>query len=124
MNLIACFFSRELHVVVLGAAQFVHNEWIESYDPTIEDTYRTQFQVDGRQVVLEILDTAGTEQFANVDEVYTDLCRQILRKDSRYGSSSASVPSDVKLDPTIRERRKRSRRARTRENGHQRCTIL
>ncbi|KAH6973686.1 P-loop containing nucleoside triphosphate hydrolase protein [Ilyonectria sp. MPI-CAGE-AT-0026] len=64
--------SRELHVVVLGAggvgkscltAQFVHNEWIESYDPTIEDSYRTQLQVDGRQVVLEILDTAGTEQF-------------------------------------------------------------
>lgn len=27
-------------------AQFVHNEWIESYDPTIEDSYRTQFQVD------------------------------------------------------------------------------
>ncbi|KAF5004920.1 hypothetical protein FDECE_8603 [Fusarium decemcellulare] len=44
-------------------AQFVHNEWIESYDPTIEDSYRTQLQVDGRQVVLEILDTAGTEQF-------------------------------------------------------------
>ena len=54
-----------------GAAQFVHNEWIESYDPTIEDTYRTQLQVDvsdptpwtereliwcaqGRQVVLEM----------------------------------------------------------------------
>ncbi|CAF3431669.1 unnamed protein product [Fusarium graminearum] len=55
--------SRELHVVVLGAAQFVHNEWIESYDPTIEDSYRTQLQVDGRQVILEILDTAGTEQF-------------------------------------------------------------
>ena len=27
-------------------AQFVHNEWIESYDPTIEDTYRTQINVD------------------------------------------------------------------------------
>lgn len=27
-------------------AQFVHNEWIESYDPTIEDSYRTQIQVD------------------------------------------------------------------------------
>ncbi|KAJ4298597.1 Ras- protein rsr1 [Collariella sp. IMI 366227] len=33
---------REYNVVVLGAAQFVHNEWIESYDPTIEDSYRTQ----------------------------------------------------------------------------------
>lgn len=27
-------------------AQFVHNEWIESYDPTIEDSYRTQVAVD------------------------------------------------------------------------------
>ena len=27
-------------------AQFVHNEWIESYDPTIEDSYRTQVNVD------------------------------------------------------------------------------
>ncbi|KAM3497411.1 hypothetical protein MY10362_009239 [Beauveria mimosiformis] len=71
--------SRELHVVVLGAggvgkscltAQFVHNEWIESYDPTIEDSYRTQIQVDGRQVVLEILDTAGTEQFVAMRDLY------------------------------------------------------
>ncbi|KAI0153765.1 ras small monomeric GTPase [Pestalotiopsis sp. NC0098] len=71
--------SREYHVVVLGAggvgkscltAQFVHNEWIESYDPTIEDSYRTQVSVDGRQVVLEILDTAGTEQFVAMRDLY------------------------------------------------------
>ncbi|KAI1402633.1 ras-domain-containing protein [Hypoxylon fuscum] len=84
--------AREFHVVVLGAggvgkscltgvivlmslflfmiAQFVHNEWIESYDPTIEDSYRTQVAVDGRQVVLEILDTAGTEQFVAMRDLY------------------------------------------------------
>lgn len=33
-------------VLIFGTAQFVHNEWIESYDPTIEDSYRTQLQVD------------------------------------------------------------------------------
>ncbi|PFH57543.1 hypothetical protein XA68_14879 [Ophiocordyceps unilateralis] len=208
--------SRELHVVVLGAggvgkscltAQFVHNEWIESYDPTIEDSYRTQFQVDGRQVVLEILDTAGTEQFVsmrdlymktgqgfllvfsitspsslselaclrdeiirikddesipmvivgnkadleearavprakafsisqswgapyyessartrtNVDEVFADLCRQMLRNDDRYVPSTLS---DVKMDSTLRQRHKRSRRSRTRDHSHPRCTIL
>ncbi|KAK4984961.1 Ras- protein Rap-1b, partial [Elasticomyces elasticus] len=43
--------------------QFVQNVWIERYDPTIEDSYRKQIEVDGRQVILEILDTAGTEQF-------------------------------------------------------------
>ncbi|KAK3394108.1 krev-1 [Podospora didyma] len=70
---------REFNVVVLGAggvgkscltAQFVHNEWIESYDPTIEDSYRTQISVDGRQVMLEILDTAGTEQFVAMRDLY------------------------------------------------------
>lgn len=28
-------------------AQFVQNVWIESYDPTIEDSYRKQINVDG-----------------------------------------------------------------------------
>ncbi|KAK7713035.1 Ras-related protein rsr1 [Botryosphaeria dothidea] len=64
--------QREYHIVVLGSggvgkscltAQFVQNVWIESYDPTIEDSYRKAIDVDGRSVVLEILDTAGTEQF-------------------------------------------------------------
>ncbi|KAF2631678.1 ras-domain-containing protein [Macroventuria anomochaeta] len=65
--------QREYHIVVLGSggvgkscltAQFVQNVWIESYDPTIEDSYRKQIEVDGRHVILEILDTAGTEQFS------------------------------------------------------------
>lgn len=59
--------KQETHARV---AQFVHNEWVESYDPTIEDSYRTQLQVDGRQVVLEILDTAGTEQFVAMRDLY------------------------------------------------------
>ncbi|KAI9757451.1 MAG: Ras- protein rsr1 [Chaenotheca gracillima] len=70
---------REYHIVVLGAggvgkscltAQFVQNVWIESYDPTIEDSYRKQIEVDGRHCMLEILDTAGTEQFTAMRELY------------------------------------------------------
>ncbi|PSS28013.1 hypothetical protein M430DRAFT_32539 [Amorphotheca resinae ATCC 22711] len=70
---------RDYHIVVLGAggvgkscltAQFVQNVWIESYDPTIEDSYRKQIEVDGRQCVLEILDTAGTDQFTAMRELY------------------------------------------------------
>lgn len=70
---------RDYHIVVLGTggvgkscltAQFVQNVWIESYDPTIEDSYRKQIQVDGRQCMLEILDTAGTEQFTAMRELY------------------------------------------------------
>jgi hypothetical protein len=33
--------------LMLGtAAQFVQNIWIESYDPTIEDSYRKTLEVD------------------------------------------------------------------------------
>lgn len=70
---------REYNIVVLGAggvgkscltAQFVQNIWIESYDPTIEDSYRKVVEVDGVSCILEILDTAGTEQFTSMREIY------------------------------------------------------
>lgn len=36
--------STEAHCAL--TAQFVQNVWIESYDPTIEDSYRKQIEVD------------------------------------------------------------------------------
>ncbi|RPA81913.1 ras-domain-containing protein [Ascobolus immersus RN42] len=51
-------------------AQFVQNVWVESYDPTIEDSYTKVINVDGRTCMLEILDTAGTEQFTAMREIY------------------------------------------------------
>ena len=33
-------------------AQFVQNVWIESYDPTIEDSYRKQIEVDVRRTAI------------------------------------------------------------------------
>ncbi|KAF7560545.1 hypothetical protein G7046_g3603 [Stylonectria norvegica] len=96
--------SRELHVVVLGAggvgkscltAQFVHNEWIESYDPTIEDSYRTQLQVDlvaSRQIPdsASSLDTAGTEQFVAMRDLYMKTGQGFLLVFSITSASSLS----------------------------------
>ncbi|KAI1500644.1 ras small monomeric GTPase [Biscogniauxia marginata] len=207
--------AREFHVVVLGAggvgkscltAQFVHNEWIESYDPTIEDSYRTQIAVDERQVVLEMTPTnsasvamrdlymktgqgfllvfsitstsslneiAGlrdeiirikddenvplvicgnkadledqrsvprTKGFAisqrwgapyyeasartrtNVDEVFIDLCRQMLRKDD---AGFNDLNEEDKFDPSKYYRRRRRRREhRDRDPNRPRCVIL
>jgi len=46
--------------LVLQTVQFVQSIFVEKYDPTIEDSYRKQVEVDGQQCMLEILDTAGT----------------------------------------------------------------
>ncbi|KAF7594762.1 hypothetical protein BBP40_008469 [Aspergillus hancockii] len=43
--------------------QLVSNTFITMYDPTIEDTYRKQMIIDGRPCVVEILDTAGQEEY-------------------------------------------------------------
>lgn len=66
-------------IVVLGAGgvgksaltvQFVQGIYIESYDPTIEDSYRKVTEIDKRPCTLEILDTAGVEQFTAMRELY------------------------------------------------------
>jgi len=44
--------------------QFVHNAFPVDYDPTIEDNFRKQVVVDDVCQMLDILDTAGQEEFA------------------------------------------------------------
>lgn len=70
---------KDYKIVVLGAGgvgkssltvQFVQNVYIDTYDPTIEDSYRKQIEVDSRPCDLEILDTAGVAQFTAMRELY------------------------------------------------------
>ena len=58
---------REYKVVVLGSGgvgksaltvQFVSNQFLEKYYPTIEDFYRKEIEVDNSPAILEILDTS------------------------------------------------------------------
>lgn len=69
---------REFNVVVLGAGgvgksaltvRFVRNEFVEHYDPTIEEEYRRTIEFNGVVSHLEVIDTAGAEQFTSINEV-------------------------------------------------------
>ncbi|KAJ2725270.1 RAS1 protein [Coemansia sp. Benny D115] len=68
--------SRLLHpeykVVMLGTGgvgksmittRYINGNFSNDYDPTIEDSYRKECTLDNRTCVLEILDTAGQEEY-------------------------------------------------------------
>ncbi|KAF8274764.1 ras-like protein [Lactarius quietus] len=72
-------FLREYRLVVIGSGgvgkssltiQFMHNHFVAEYDPTIEDSYRKQCVIDGEDAVVDILDTAGQEEFSAMREQY------------------------------------------------------
>ncbi|APA12521.1 hypothetical protein sscle_09g072910 [Sclerotinia sclerotiorum 1980 UF-70] len=43
--------------------QLTLQHFVETYDPTIEDSYRKQVAIDGQSCMLEVLDTAGQEEY-------------------------------------------------------------
>ncbi|KAL9648102.1 hypothetical protein ABK040_007468 [Willaertia magna] len=50
--------------------QFIQNIFVEEYDPTIEDSYRKHAKVDDKPCFLEILDTAGQEEYKALRDSY------------------------------------------------------
>mmetsp|Transcript_17305 Transcript_17305/g.31182 ORF Transcript_17305/g.31182 Transcript_17305/m.31182 type:complete len:188 (+) Transcript_17305:5963-6526(+) len=64
------FLAREFTIAILGSAavgktslclQFTRNRFLEIYHPTSEDSYRKAITMDGTNVVINIIDTAGME---------------------------------------------------------------
>ncbi|KAI7834828.1 ras family-domain-containing protein [Kickxella alabastrina] len=62
----------EYKVVMLGSGgvgksmittRYINGNFTEEYDPTIEDSYRKRCEVDDNACFLEILDTAGQEEY-------------------------------------------------------------
>jgi len=69
----------EYKIVVVGGGgvgksaltiQLIQNHFIDEYDPTIEDSYRKQVTIDGETSLLDILDTAGQEEYSAMRDQY------------------------------------------------------
>lgn len=69
----------EYKLVVVGAGgvgksaltiQLIQNHFVEEYDPTIEDSYRKQVVIDSETCLLDILDTAGQEEYSAMRDQY------------------------------------------------------
>jgi len=50
--------------------QFMYNEFVEDYEPTKADSYRKKVQVKAEECQVDILDTAGQEDYAAIRDNY------------------------------------------------------
>ncbi|KNZ72070.1 Ras-related protein Rap-1b [Termitomyces sp. J132] len=98
---------KQYNIVVLGAGgvgksaltvRFIKDVFVENYDPTIEEEYRRNITVDGQLSLLEVLDTAGAEQFASLNEVYIKVHSFfILGRDGDLFSFSGYLTNEASL---------------------------
>ncbi|KAI9434188.1 P-loop containing nucleoside triphosphate hydrolase protein [Lactarius indigo] len=94
-------FLREYRLVVIGSGgvgksaltiQFMHNHFVDEYDPTIEDSYRKQCVIDGEDALVDILDTAGQEEFRHVEVIVEFAKRPCLADVLNFFSPLTPVP--------------------------------
>lgn len=71
--------DKQYKVVMLGSGavgksaitvQMVSGHFLSSYDPTIEDSYRTTININNKDIILNIIDTAGQEEFYALRDQY------------------------------------------------------
>ncbi|KAK6035594.1 Ras family protein [Cooperia oncophora] len=46
--------------------QFMYDEFVEEYEPTKADSYRKKVVLDGEECSIDILDTAGQEDYSAI----------------------------------------------------------
>ncbi|KAF8328013.1 ras-like protein [Amanita rubescens] len=77
--MVALKFLREYKIVAVGGGgvgksaltiQFIQNVFVDEYDPTIEDSYKKQSSIDDEVALLDVLDTAGQEEYGAMREQY------------------------------------------------------
>ncbi|GAN07876.1 RAS-like protein [Mucor ambiguus] len=79
VNKTASWVVREYKLVMVGGGgvgksaltiQFIQSHFVDEYDPTIEDSYRKQCVIDDETALLDVLDTAGQEEYSAMREQY------------------------------------------------------
>jgi len=72
--------------------QLIQNHFIDEYDPTIEDSYRKQVTIDEETCLLDILDTAGQEEYSAMRDQYMRTGQGFL---CVYGITSRSTFEEI-----------------------------
>ncbi|KAI0171315.1 ras-like GTPase Ras2 [Pestalotiopsis sp. NC0098] len=91
--------------------QLCLQHFVETYDPTIEDSYRKQVVIDGQACMLEVLDTAGQEEYTALRDqwirdgegfvlVYSISSRSSFSRIKRFHHQIQRVKESVSSSPT------------------------
>lgn len=91
--LIAFFFFPEAFCSCAFLSQFV-----EDYEPTKADSYRKKVVLDGEEVQIDILDTAGQEDYAAIRDNYFRSGEGFLCVFSITESESFAATADFRLE--------------------------
>ena len=105
----------EHKVIVVGGAgagksaltqMFMYGNFVEEYDPTTADSYRKIIEVDGTKCQLDILDTAGQEEYMRDNYyrlgegfliVYSITMRDTFAVVNRFYDHIKSIKDDEKV---------------------------
>ncbi|CAG0885061.1 unnamed protein product [Cyprideis torosa] len=75
--------------------QFVEDQFVESYDPTIEQTFSKVMRVRGEDYEVTVVDTAGLDEYDVFPEQYTMDCHGYLLVYSIDSEKSFEVIQDI-----------------------------
>ncbi|XP_055274251.1 GTP-binding protein Rheb-like [Moschus berezovskii] len=72
--------SKSRKIAILGyrpvgksslTIQFVEGQFVDSYDPTIENTFTKLITVNGQEYHLQLVDTAGQDEYSIFSQTYS-----------------------------------------------------
>uniref|UniRef100_A0A3B4FEG9 GTP-binding protein Rheb n=2 Tax=Haplochromini TaxID=319058 RepID=A0A3B4FEG9_9CICH len=67
--------DQTLHAIDAGKSsltiQFVEGQFVDSYDPTIENTFTKMITINGQEYHLQLVDTAGQDEYSIFPQTYS-----------------------------------------------------